>query len=61
MEKNFSTVINKVGETYVAVLNCWTINEEGQRVTVDSKTLSNIADYPSALVAATEFYNKNKD
>jgi hypothetical protein len=61
MENKFSTVINEQNGTYVVVLNCWTINEEGQRVTVDSKTLSNIADYPSALVAATEFYNKNKD
>ena len=61
MEKKFSAVINEHSGTYVVVLNCWTINEEGQRVTVDSKTLSNIANYPSALVAANEFYNKNKD
>lgn len=61
MEKKFSTVINQVGAAYVAVLNCWTINEEGQRVVVDNKTLNNLADYPSALAAATEFYNQNKD
>jgi len=61
MEKKFSTVINQVGSAYVAVLNCWTINDEGHRVPVDNKTLNNLADYPSALAAANEFYNKNKD
>ena len=61
MEKKFSTVINQVGSAYVVILNCWTINEEDERVPVDNKTISNLADYPSALATATEFYNKNKD
>ena len=47
--------------TYVAVLNCWTINEEGQRVTIDSKQFTNLPDNGAALDKAVEFYDKNKD
>jgi hypothetical protein len=61
MEKKFSTVITEQKGTYVAVLNCWTINEEGQRVTVDSKQFTGLHNNEAALEKAVEFYNKNKD
>jgi hypothetical protein len=61
MEKKFSTVITEQMGTYVVVLNCWTINEEGQRVTVDSKQFTGLPDNGVALEKAVEFYNKNKD
>jgi hypothetical protein len=59
--KNFSTVITEQMGTYVAVLNCWTINEEGQRVTVDSKQFTGLPNNGAALDKAVEFYNQNKD
>ncbi len=59
--KNFSTVITEQMGTYVAVLNCWTINEEGQRVTVDSKQFTGLPDNEAALDKAVEFYNQNRD
>jgi hypothetical protein len=59
--KNFSTVITEQMGTYVAVLNCWTINEEGQRVTVDSKQFTGLPNNGAALEKAVEFYDKNKD
>jgi hypothetical protein len=61
MEKKFSTAINEQKGTYVVVLNCWTVNEEGQRVTVDFKQYAGLPDNGSALEKADEFYLKNKD
>jgi len=61
MERKFSTVINSQGNGYVAVLNCWEVDEEGNRVGVDSMSYANLPDYTSAIAKAVEFYDKNKD
>jgi hypothetical protein len=59
--RKFSTVINSLGNGYVAVLNCWEIDEEGNRVEVDSKSFTQLPDYPSAIAKAVEFYDVNKN
>jgi hypothetical protein len=59
--RKFSTVINSQGNGYVAVLNCWEIDEEGNRVEVDAKSFTNLPDYPSTIAKTVEFYDKNKD
>ena len=61
MEKKFSIVINSQANGYVAVLRCFGINEEGQQVTIDSKTLTVLASAEAAMVAAQEFITKNQD
>jgi hypothetical protein len=58
--RKFSTVINSQANGYVAVLNCWEIDAEGNRVEVDAKSYTNLPDYPSAIAKAVEFYDKNK-
>ena len=61
MEKKFSIVINSQANGYVAVLRCFGINEEGQQVSIDSKTLTGLASVEVAMVAAQEFITKNQD
>jgi hypothetical protein len=59
MEKKFSIVINSQSNGYVAVLRCFVINDEGQQVTFDSKTLAELASVDDAIIAANDFVNKN--
>ena len=61
MEKKFSIVINSQANGYVSVLRCFGINEEGQQVLIDSKTLTGLASAEAAMVAAQEFITKNQD
>jgi hypothetical protein len=61
MEKKFSIVINSQANGYVAVFRCFGIDEEGQQVTIDSKTLTGLASVEAAMVAAQEFITKNQD
>ena len=61
MEKKFSIVINSQANGYVAVLRCFGINEEGQQVTIDSKTLTGLASVEAAMQAANDFVVKNTE
>lgn len=61
MEKKFSIVINSQANGYVAVLMCFGINEEGQQVTIDSKTLTGIVSVEAAMTAVNDFVNKNTE
>ena len=59
--RKFSTVINSQGNGYVAVLNCWEVDDEGNRTGVDAKSFTDLPDYSAAIAKAVEFYDKNKD
>lgn len=61
MEKKFSIVINSQGNSYVAILRCFSINEEGQQVTIDRKTLTGLASVEAAIQESQEFITKNQD
>jgi hypothetical protein len=61
MEKKFNIVINSQSNGYVAVLRCFGIDEEGQQVTIDSKTLTSLESVEAAMQAAQDFVAKNQN
>lgn len=57
----FSVVISHINQDqYAVVLKAWTLNEEGQRVDVDSLTKAGV-DISTAHQLATDFVDKNSE
>ena len=59
MENKFSIVISPTSESYAVVLRCYTINEEGEQVTV-AQSVTTEADIDAAMSLTEAFIQSNK-
>lgn len=59
MEKKFSIVISPASEAYAVVLRCYTINEDGEQVTV-AQSVTTEADVDAAMSLTEAFIQANK-
>lgn len=59
MEKKFSIVISPTSDAYAVVLRCYTINEEGEQVTV-AQSVTTEADIDAAINLTEAFIQSNK-
>lgn len=59
MEKKFSIVIGPTSDAYAVVLRCYTINEEGEQVTV-AQSVTTEADIDAAISLIEAFIQSNK-
>lgn len=59
MENKFSIVISPASDAYAVVLRCYTINEEGEQVTV-AQSVTTEADIDAAITITEAFIQSNK-
>lgn len=59
MEKKFSIVISPTTDAYAVVLRCYTINDEGEQVTV-AQSVTTEADIDAAMSLTQAFIQSNK-
>ena len=59
MENNFSIVISPTSDAYAVVLRCYTINDEGEQVTV-AQSVTTVADVDAAMSLTEAFIQANK-
>lgn len=59
MEKKFSIVISPTTDAYAVVLRCYTVNDEGEQVTV-AQEVTSVADITDAVGLTKAFIQANK-
>ena len=59
MENKFSIVISPTSDAYAVVLRCYTINDEGEQVTV-AQSVTTVADVDAAMTLTEAFIQANK-
>jgi len=59
MENKISIVISPTSDAYAVVLRCYTINDEGEQVTV-AQSVTTVADVDAAMSLTEAFIQANK-